>query len=55
MVMVCIWLALAVVGGLIASSKGISGWQGALWGGLLDLIGIVIVVCLPSRLTAELD
>lgn len=46
-----IWIVCAIVGGLIGGAKGRKG-QGVALGGLLGLIGILILVCLPTRETA---
>jgi hypothetical protein len=40
-----LWLVCAVVGALIAQSKNRSPVVGALWGGLLGVIGVVIIAC----------
>lgn len=45
-----LWVAMAVVGMLIADGKNRSKLEGALLGGLLGIIGVIIVACLPRGL-----
>lgn len=43
-----IWFVIAVACGAIASGKGRSGFGWFIIGALLSLIGLIIIVCLPS-------
>lgn len=40
-----VWFACAILGAIISNSKGRSPVAGALWGGLLGLIGVIVVAC----------
>lgn len=45
--LIIVWLICGIVGALIAQTKNRRPWVGALLGGALGLVGILIVACLP--------
>jgi Na+/melibiose symporter-like transporter len=44
-----IWLVCAIVTGIIASSKGRTGFGWFLIGCIIGIFGVILIACLPSR------
>jgi hypothetical protein len=53
LLLLCLWLIAAVVGSIIANAKNRSPIEGLLWGGLLSVLGLIILACLPSKVPAD--